>query len=272
MSREYSVKMRTSKRRGNGIRCCVLGLCLAAVSGHLFAQGSAGSGSKFEPRTIVQMPTAGMLPKGSFALDVGFYQDGGVLLALSAGIFDRFSFGVSYGGSGLLGSDTPVMNPLPGVNVKVRLLEESTTWPAIALGFDSQGKNGYMKDLDRYTMKSPGLYAVASKNYLLAGYLSLHGGVNYSFEHGDDDDDMNVYVGAEKTLGPFLSLVAEYNFAFNDNSQRAIGQGRGYLNFSLRGSVGGGVTVGVNLEDVFKNARGSQQINRTAAFELIARF
>jgi hypothetical protein len=248
-------------------------LCLALLSGaRLSAQGSAGTDSKFEPRTIVQMPTAGMLPKGSFALDAEFFQSGGVLVGLSAGIFDRFSFGVSYGGAGILGSDTPVMNPLPGVNVKLRVLEENLSLPALALGFDSQGKNGYRKDLDRYAIKSPGVYVAVSKNYLLLGYLSLHGGANYSFEHGDDDDDFNMYVGAEKSLGPFLSLVTEYNLALNDNSQRAIGQGRGYLNFSLRGSVGGGVTLGICFDDVLKNARDTQQVIRTAQFELVARF
>lgn len=256
-------------------RCALtaaLVVALVSTGARLSAQGSAGTDSKFEPRIIVQMPTAGMLPKGSFALDVDFYQGGGVLLGLSAGIFDRFSFGVSYGGSGILGSDTPVMNPFPGVNVKLRVLEENPSLPALALGFDSQGRNGYRKDLDRYTIKSPGLYAAASKNYLLLGYLSLHGGLNYSFEHGDDDDDFNMYIGAEKSLGPFLSLVGEYNFALNDNSQRAIGQGRGYLNLSLRGSVGGGVTVGISFDDLLKNARDTEQVIRTAQFELIARF
>jgi hypothetical protein len=272
MSEESSVTMTTPENAGRLVRHVVLVLGIAGCSGQLFAQGSAGSGSKFEPRTIVQMPTAGMLPKGSFAFDVNFYQEGGVLLGLSAGIFDRFSFGISYGGSNLLGSNTPVMNPLPGVNVKLRVLEESVSWPALALGFDSQGREGYIPELDRYTLKSPGLYVAVSKNYLLAGYLSLHGGSNYSFEHGDDDSGINFYVGAEKTLGPFLSLVAEYNLALNDNSQQAIGQGRGYLSFSLRGSVGGGVTVGVSFEDVLKNARGLEQANRTAQFELIARF
>ena len=238
----------------------------------LVAQGSAGSSSRFEPRTIVLMPTAGMLPKGSYALNVDFYQGGGVLLGLSAGIFDRFCFGVSYGGSSLLGYDKPVMNKFPGLFLKLRLVEESVGWPALALGFDSQGMNGYLKDLERYAVKSPGLYAVISKNYLLAGFFSLHGGVNYSFEHGDGDEDINVYVGAEKTLGPFLSLVAEYNLALNDNSQNAIGRGRGYLNFALRASLGGGVTVGFNLEDLLKNSRAADRINRTAHFELVARF
>jgi hypothetical protein len=233
------------------------------------AQGSAGSSSTLEPRVVLLKPSAGMLAKGTFALDVELYQEGGVLIGLSAGIFERLSLGVSYGGAKLLGTETPVMNPLPGVSLRVRPVEESESWPAIVLGFDSQGKNGYLDSLDRYLVKSPGLFAVLSKNYLLAGYFSIHGGVNYSFERADGDRDVNVYVGAEKTLGPFLSLAAEYDLALNDNSQSAIGRGRGYLNIALRASLGAGVTIGVSLMDLLQNQRGSNGPARGATLEFV---
>jgi hypothetical protein len=238
----------------------------------LHAQGSAGSSGKLEPRIIVLKPSAGMLAKGSFAFDVDLYQEGGVLAGVSAGIFERFSFGVSYGGSKLLGSGTPVMNPLPGVNLRLRPVEESESWPAIVVGFDSQGKNGFVDSLDRYLVKSPGLYAALSKNYLLAGFLSLHGAVNYSFERGDGDRDVNFFFGAEKTLGPFLSLAGEYDLALNDNSQSAIGRGRGYLNCALRASLGAGVTIGVSLLDLLQNQRGAGGPGRTANLEFVSKF
>jgi len=59
------------------------------------------------------VPTAGMLPKGTVNLDVDFYQEGGVLLGVSFGIFNRLSLGLSYGGSNLIGGDKPVMNEVP---------------------------------------------------------------------------------------------------------------------------------------------------------------
>jgi hypothetical protein len=235
-------------------------------------QSSAGTQGKAEPRFIVDMPTAGMLGKGTYAVDVDFYQDGGVLVFLNAGIFERLSFGISYGGSKLLGSESPVMNELPGVNLKVRILEETLGFPALVVGFDSQGKDGYIKDLDRYLVKSPGLYAALSKNYTLLGYFSLHGGVNYSFERADDDRDINFYVGAEKTIGPFISAVLEYNAALNDNDGNAIGKGRGYLNAALKCSLGGGLTIGLNFKDFFNNARGETMIRRTARLEFASRF
>ena len=113
-----------------------------------------------------------MLDKGTFALDVDFYQEGGVLFGISAGIFERLSFGISYGGSRLIGAQSPVMNEIPGINLRIRIVEENMVFPAIVIGFDSQGKDGYIKEQDRYRIKSPGFYAVASKNYLLLGYFS----------------------------------------------------------------------------------------------------
>lgn len=236
------------------------------------AQGAAGSGGGLEPRFLVDVPTAGMLDKGTFALDVDFYQEGGVLFGLSAGLFERLSFGISYGGMRLIGSQSPVMNDIPGVNLRIRIIEENMVFPAIVLGFDSQGKDGYLKEQDRYRIKSPGFFAVASKNYLLLGYFSLHGGVNYSLEGADGDRDINLFIGAEKTIGPILSLVAEYNFGLNDNSGGARGKGRGYVNAGLKVSLGNGLTLGVNLKDIIKNGRDLSVANRTVRLEYARAF
>jgi len=249
--------------------CAGLLLCVHMTS--VAGQGSAGSEGKLEPRFIVDMPTAGMANKGSMVLDVDFHQEGGVLFGVSVGILDRLSLGVSYGGSRIIGSQSPVMNPVPGFNVKVRIIEEGLALPAIALGFESQGKDGYLKDLDRYRVKSPGLYAAASKNFSILGYLSIHGGVNYSFERADGDRDFNVYAGVEKTLGPFLSLLGEYNFATNDNNA-AVGKGWGYINMALRLTLGNGLTLGVNLKDMVKNGPNISVANRTVSLEYARSF
>jgi hypothetical protein len=213
------------------------------------------------------MPTAGMLPAASFTLDMDFYQDGGVLTGLSFGLLQRLTVGLAYGGSKLIGSDFPEWNTYPGINLKIRIFEESTSLPAIALGFDSQGRDGYVRSLDRYLIKSPGFFAVASRNYAWLGNMSIHGGVNYSLEHGDGDRDINAFVGAEKTIGTSLSLLAEYNLGSNDSDADALGKGRGYLNFALRWATGGGLTLALNVKDVLRNLRGVEAINRTIRLE-----
>jgi hypothetical protein len=248
----------------------VTALCTFPVDSR--AQGSAGSGGKFEPRSIVDMPTAGMLDKGSYGIDLNFYQEGGVLLGFSVGVFDRLNLGLSYGGSHLIGGDTPVMNEIPGLAVKVRILEESTVIPALAIGFDNQGNDGYIKELSRYLIKSPGFYAVLSKNYSLLGFLSLHGGINYSLERTDGDKDVNGYVGVEKTIGPFVSILVEYNLARNDNGENSLGKGSGYLNAAFKWSISGGLTLGVDFKDLLKNGGEDSVAKRTISLEYIRFF
>lgn len=235
----------------------------------IHAQGSAGTGSKYESRFIIDMPTAGIIPHGNFALDMQNYQTGGLLMGATFGLFNRLTFGISYGGEYIIGSQKPDWNSLPGFNVKLRFLDETIIVPALAIGFDSQGKDAYDDELDRYAVKSPGFFIAASKNYSLLGYLSIHGGVNYSLERADADRDPNLYVGLEKTLGPYAAVIGEYNLGWNDSHNRALGRGRGYLNFALRFSVGDGFSLGLQVKDILDNQRKETFGSRSLGIEYI---
>lgn len=252
---------------GRTLRLMILICCMSASIG--FAQGSAGSDGTIEPRFLVDIPTAGLLDRGSFAFDANFFQEGGVLLGLTAGVVDRLNFGISYGGSRIIGAEKPRWNKLPGVSIKLRLFDESDLIPAIAIGFDSQGKEFYIESLDRYTIKSPGFFAAASKNYAILGYLSIHGGINYSLERGDGDKDMNAFMGVEKTVGPDISVMLEHDFGFNDSNREALGRGRGYLNFGVRWSLGSGFTFGVDLKDIIRNQQDISIGKRTIRLEYV---
>ena len=235
-------------------------------------QGSAGTEANVEPRYVIDIPTAGMLPQAGVGLDVDFYQQGGLLVGVGVGILDRLSIGIAYGGSGVIGDRKADMNDAPGVQVKLRLFEESEAFPALALGFDSQGRDGWIDELDRYRVKSPGFYAVLSRNYAWLGYFSIHGGVNYSMERGDGDKDVNFTTGIEKSIGNVIAVVAEYNLASNDSDREAIGKGRGYLTAGLRWSTGGGLTLAMHFKDLLANARGSDSVNRTFRLEYVKFF
>jgi hypothetical protein len=238
----------------------------------LLAQGSAGSSSTLEPRYLVDVPTAGMLPNKSFAFDMDYFESGGMLANLSVGFFNRVDLGASFGGTNIVGADPPDWNKHIGVQAKVRILEENIALPAVALGFDSQGKEAFIDSLNRYKIKSMGLYAVGSKNYSMLGYLSVHGGINYSFEDGDLNKNMNFFLGAEKTIGPFASIVGEYNAALNDQDNESLGRGHGYLNFGARVSMGSGFTLSANLKDVIRNQQNVSIGNRTLQLEYVTRF
>jgi len=235
----------------------------------LHAQGSAGTNASVESRNLIDLPTAGINPEGVVAIDVEFFQESGFLTGVSIGVLDRLMFGISYGGTHVVGGGDPQWNDLPGFQFKARLAQESVGIPAIALGIDTQGKEPYIEDSGRYTIKSMGAYLVGSKNYDLFGYLAIHVGLNYSFEHADGDKDINVFASAEKTLGPFLSILGEYNLASNDNSGESLGKGRGYLNLGARISVGFGVSVSLAFKDLLHNGQGETPGNRVIQLEFV---
>ena len=91
---------------------------------------------------------------------------------------------------------------------------------------------------------------VLSKNYNASGFLGFHGGVNYSLERSDGDRDLNLFVGIDKTLGSFLSLIAEYNPGLNDNGPHSFGRGRGYLNAGIAASPGAGISIAFHFKDI----------------------
>ena len=74
-------------------------------------------------------------------------------------------------------------------------------------------------------------------------------------ETKDGDNFLNFSVGFEKTLGKSLSLVGEYDFAFNDNTTEIFGNGNGYLNLGVRLSLGEGFTLGLDLRDLLDNKK-----------------
>jgi len=226
-----------------------------------FAQGSAGTNAKFEYRSLIDMQTAGILEKGYVGVGIDVLPKGILLTSIEVGVFNNFSFGISYGALNVIGSGIVDFYPLPGVYAKARIIDEVEMMPAIAIGFDSQGKGEYFIDNNRYEIKSPGFFVASSKNFELLGYFSIHAMLNYTLERDDNDKDLNLVIGAEKTIGGKVSFYSEYDFALNDNNPLSFGDGRGYLNFGLRWSIAEGFTVGLDLRDVLNN----QKINTYSA-------
>ena len=246
----------------------LIALTLCSV---LFGQNTAGDAANIEPRYVIDIPTAGLLKRGAFSFESNFFQNGGVMFGMYAGALDKLTFGISYGGSGIIGNGTATMQPLPGVMVKYRLFDESQMMPAVAFGFDSQGKETYIDSTQRFTIKSRGIFLAGSKNYSLLGFLSFHGGVNWSMEKQDGDKDMDVFLGLEKSIGQELSFLAEYDFAFNDNNQ-SVGKKNGYLNAGIRWALASGLTVGFDLKNIVKNQNNVAYANRNLKVEYIRAF
>ena len=193
------------------------------------------------PSSLITLPTAGTLQRGSFALEMRIQKFGGLTSSISVGLTDRFQLGISYGSANLIGDDSLVWYPKPETNLKYLLIDESETSPGISLGIDTQGLGKFNSDdsLMRYDTKALGLFAVASKNWVTPlGNLGWHFGSNYNFvETNDNDKDVNFFMGFDIEFNPELSMMFEYNAALNENNMTskniAISRG-GYLNAGVR--------------------------------------
>ncbi|NQT26311.1 hypothetical protein HQ585_13225 [candidate division KSB1 bacterium] len=185
---------------------------------------------------LMDVPVARTLAQGEFTAELRIYPNGGLLSSILIGLTDRFGLGVSYGGENIIGIGKPNMNPRPCVHVQYLIFDEQFLSPSVVIGFQSQGYGGFNKTFQRFAVKSKGFYAVASKNTAFLGGLGLHVGANYSFEYEDGDENVNAFIGCHKWINPELVVMCEYDAAINDNSDNAIGSGKGYLNAGVRWS------------------------------------
>jgi hypothetical protein len=214
----------------------------------LFAQ------DELQPQYLIDLPTAGALERGSYAINLRLFGNGGLLADVAVGVTPRFMFGLSFGGENIVGEGEVNWNPEPGIQARFRVIDESYVTPAITLGFDSQGFGAHVDTLDRFLNKSRGLFAVASKNYDFLHNLGLHGGINYSLENDDNDKDLNFFIGADLSFNRELRVMLEYDFARNDNENDQIfGAGEGYLNAGARWSVSENFYLQGMVKNLFKN-------------------
>ena len=221
---------------------------------------------------LLNTPVAKTLPQKGILTELRMYDGGGLLASIGVGITDQFSIGVSYGGSNIIGSGNVDMNPQPCVQLRALIKEEQFLSPAIVLGFDSQGYNGYNDALDRYEFKSKGLFIVASKNTAILGGLGLHAGANWSLETKDKDKDVNLFFGAHKWLRSDLILLAEYDMAFNDNADATIGEGKGYFNTGVRWSVAQQLYIEFGWKNLFENRSNVPGSSRTVKLAYLSHF
>lgn len=249
---------------------------------------AAASLSGYELLSIGDIPTAGILQYGEAELNTKIYHQNGIIVGGSVGLFSRFMFGISYGGENIVGNDKPSWNEKVEVNAKYRIVDESPTFPAVAIGFDTQGHGAYNPEVKRYDIKSKGFYAVASRNYLLMGNIGLHLGVNYSLENKDDQKSVNLFSGIDKSLGDSFIFTIDYDAALNDKDPGVnIGseenddnfikslkkrKGNGYLNLSLMHRFSDSLSIKLIAYDILENNRVTKGADRAIIINYFMKF
>jgi hypothetical protein len=250
---------------------------LLVIAANLSAQ-EQNSEKKIELRQLINTPTAGVLDRGQYEVGMRLFAKGGVLTNINVGMTNRFMIGISYGGENFIGSGNVNFNPQPGVNVRYRLIEESVTAPAVTIGFDNQGYGPYIKKVqasdsivNRYAQKARGLFAAASKNYAFMGTIGFHGGVNWDLtEQKDKDNQLNFFIGVDKSINEELFLVGEYDLGLNDN-RNIIGHKRGYLNIGAKLNFHK-VMVEFLMTDLLNNSRDIAKFSREIKLSFVNAF
>ncbi|MCF7857907.1 MAG: YjbH domain-containing protein [Candidatus Cloacimonetes bacterium] len=214
----------------------------------------------FELNTLIDAPTAGILQQGEAEISAKIYKNNGLLIGTKVGLFPRFMFGVNYGAEQIVGDAEPLWHDRVEFNAKLRVLDENIQLPAVALGYDSQGHGNYNDS--RYDIKSKGVYLSLSKNFFFFGNLGVHGGINYSLEDEDSDDEPNLFFGFDKTLGDMVVLLAEYDTGWNDNEADLV-KGRGFFNASLDLHFTESLILKISFYDLMLNRISTQGCDRT---------
>ncbi len=216
--------------------------------------------SNLENFYTIHTPTAGVMKKGQYGIDINTFGNGGFVGGISVGLFDRFHMGISYGGEKLIGYDEPKGNELPGVQVRYRIWEESEAFPAITFGFEMQGHGRWNEDINRYDYKAPGLFAAMSKNWqAFSGQaFGVHAGVNLNSIEDEDQQGMDVFVGMNLGLNEQLTALVEYDFALDDNKTEKdslrYGSGLGYLNAGVRLTIAQSLVIEAFAIDLLQNS------------------
>ncbi|MEA2104490.1 MAG: hypothetical protein U9P79_07620 [Candidatus Cloacimonadota bacterium] len=249
--------LRRRKKHGFVKTALIVGILFFVVlTTNIFAQ---------ELTKLVDIPTAGILQKGEINFQSLIYKNGGICFGAGVGIIPKLMFGMEYGGESVIGNEKPNWDEYPGVYVKYRIFDESPKTPALAVGFDSRGYGAFLEtDIDtikvnRYELKSKGFYTVLSQNFNFLGELGIHVGANYSIERDDNDDNLNCFLGIDKSLNNQIGFFSEYDFAFNDNGKSgnaetySFGEDNGYLNAALYLNISDNIRLQLNFRDILNN-------------------
>ncbi len=212
---------------------------------------------------LVRVPTAGLLENTNFNCKLELLPGSEFFLYTNVGLFNRLELGLSYGGQNILGYGKAEFYDNIGFNIKTRILDESTKYPAIAIGISTQGSGGYSEVDERYSFKSMGPYAVVSKNWwFLGGNTGLHGGLNYSLET-EDEASVSLFFGFDKDINNIIGLNMEYDLSLADKKKiDKYGEGKGYMNASLWWNVSDNFRFEMLFLDLLGNYEGNSSFGR----------
>lgn len=228
-----------------------------------------------EPLQIVELPTAGIVERNGFAINSEFFHSGGIRFDFYASLINDFIFGSSFSGTKIVGSEKLSdidFQRYPGIFLKYRLFDEKISFPAIAVGFSTQGFGEYSSDASRFETYSPGLFIVGSKSFKNSlGFFTAHLGMNYSLEPKVKNRALNFYIGLQQEYKNLLAINLEYN-ATRDESSGDYLKSKGLLNFMFQVYIYNNFTIGLIEKDLLLHFKNQSSSERKIFIQYISKF
>ena len=158
---------------------------------------------------IIDTPTSKTLLRGMYNFHMRFYEAGGVLTRAWVGFANSFMIGATFNLDNVIGMGA-IKGREPKVLAKVRIIEDSVAFPALALGYEPQSFGVFTPGPDTYSVKPIGAYAVVTKQI---GILSVNAGIcNHNvWNNFSLNNDLGIFAGAIAMINPDFAVLGEYN-------------------------------------------------------------
>ena len=183
---------------------------LAVFAFCIFGQVYAESVQNSPNLDVIDTPTTNTLLRGMYNFHLKFYEGGGVLTRAWVGFANIFMIGATFNLDNVIGMGN-VTGREPKILAKMKIIEDTPAFPALAVGYEPQSFGIYDPINDRYSVRAIGLYAVVTKN--IAPGLGLSAGVgNHNiFTNFKFDTDLDVFASASLMLNPDFAVLVECN-------------------------------------------------------------
>ncbi len=221
------------------------------------------------PTELIEVPTAHVNEYGNFDLNLRVYEQGSVLTRLTVSALRNIDMGIYINVENATGNAAVKMTR-PELLLKCRLFNSGEIMPALAIGYDSQGRGTYFREDDYipylgiyteknvYSEKERGLFAVLSKGEFYSG-LGISIGINANdLEEFKLKDDVYMFIGISQRLSEEMYFIAEYdNIKDTNNDDKRLDMGLRYMPIT-------GLTVEFAVKNIKHSYRDIDRILRIA--------
>jgi hypothetical protein len=206
-----------------------------------------GTSSAGQLLRLVREPTAGIVAPGTYYFTMSTFPSDGLRFSIMTGIMGRFSAGLGFGGWNVTGLDDPTWFDHLYLKARFRLLDESVSFPGIAVGFDNEPEA--IRSGATYSRGSRDLFLVMSKNFLsFGGDMAFHAGISADVR---ELEHAGAWAGVDKSLPGGFGMAFEYDLATDEADSVRFDNGGGFLSGEFYWESFGQVRISLQFIDLF---------------------